>query len=116
VIISVRNAVSAFTKEIIKNYKTMPTDKLFKGTRPQGDGEIVMVAHDKKGNRLELKNSIRDSGYYWVKVNENDDWEIASWDGCQACWFYNGERSDCDISIKFIEINETRIKNPDELT
>lgn len=59
----------------------------------------------------------RKSGYYWVRKNASDGfmWEIAYWDQKEHCWFYEGERSDCDSSIKFEFVNEIRIKDPDEL-
>ena len=35
---------------------------------------------------------VREPGYYWVKPVENDNWEVAEWDG--AGWWRTGSEMD----------------------
>ena len=57
----------------------------------------------------------RQTGYYWVIDPKTDfdpingPWSIAFWSKEELCWFYEGERSSCDKSIVFSEIDENRI-------
>jgi hypothetical protein len=51
----------------------------------------------------------RESGYYWVKRNEQLGWEVAEWDSHIECWSrFNVD--DLFYDFEFIEINETRIE------
>ena len=51
----------------------------------------------------------RKTGYYWVK--EYDKWRVEFFSNAKNCWLVSGNRYD-DEDLE--EINETRIKNPDE--
>lgn len=54
----------------------------------------------------------RETGYYWVKNGAS--WEVAHYIGNEK-WRLNGNRAaDSHSSDIFSEINETRIKNPNE--
>ena len=51
----------------------------------------------------------RKTGYYWVK--ECDKWHVEFFSNAKKCWLISGNRYD-DEDLE--EINEIRIKNPDE--
>lgn len=70
-----------------------------------------------------MSDTKRQSGYYWVKRKENaygsGEWEVLSWKDniplfkdLRGAWIAEGmpKLTDCHM----IEINETRILNPDE--
>ena len=54
---------------------------------------------------------MRETGYYWVKRYANTKWETAKWTG--NYWYVTGSGKQ-GLDATFIEINETRIKNPAE--
>lgn len=59
----------------------------------------------------------REPGYYWVKLNApySEGWYIGEWHNggwFSFTWDMNNTFDEGDPEI--IEINETRIKNPDE--
>jgi len=55
---------------------------------------------------------MREEGYYWVKTCMFNDWCAAWYSNSNNLWNYCGEVVD---DTYFMEINETRIKNPDEV-
>lgn len=54
---------------------------------------------------------MREDGYYWVKINDTDDWEVALFSS-QRWWIINNY--DWETDSHFDKINEERIKSPDE--
>ncbi len=48
----------------------------------------------------------RKEGYYWVKSDENTDWQIAEWSGT---FFYPTATEIGYMPAEFIEIDETPI-------
>jgi len=57
---------------------------------------------------LKINNMEREDGYYWVKIS--DTWYIIRYDG--ASWYDGMENLYNEKDLK--EINEKRIRNPDE--
>lgn len=55
---------------------------------------------------------MRNTGWYWVKLEKEGEWVLASWDGFSEVWWVG---MDCYDSRAFAEINEQRILNPDEI-
>jgi len=55
---------------------------------------------------------MREEGYYWVKTCMFNDWCATWYSNSNNLWNYCGEVVD---DTYFMEINETRIKNPDEV-
>ena len=49
----------------------------------------------------------RETGYYWVKYYERDDWTISYYSGFYDCW---DNRGDCVSDNYFEEIDEKRIE------
>ena len=66
-----------------------------------------------------MKNN-REPGFYWVKFNGWPEWQIAEWvKGSKDAvyeYFWNSSSlvTNLNTDYSFSEINETRIKNPDE--
>lgn len=57
-------------------------------------------------------NKKREAGYYWVKFD--GEWDIAYYLPSYDIWLSVGNDTDYK-ERQFEEINETRIKNPDEV-
>lgn len=64
------------------------------------------------------KDKAREAGWYWVKTEahwepKGYEWNIWEWQSHRNDWSYIGE--DMPNYPEILEINETRIPNPDEL-
>jgi hypothetical protein len=57
---------------------------------------------------------MRESGYYWVKVDKGSKWESAEYSREDYLWFITGSPIGYHNDY-FFEISETRIKSPEEL-
>lgn len=63
---------------------------------------------DKGGGIME-----RESGYYRVKLKDSGVWEVAYWVYPSHLWYLAG-RFDFFVDEEFEQIDENRIKMPDE--
>jgi hypothetical protein len=54
----------------------------------------------------------RENGFYWVKQSSNDAWEVMRWDKGSLLWSDTFKRKMGEYMLH--QINEERIKNPDE--
>lgn len=60
---------------------------------------------------------MRETGYYWVKININIDWMTAYWDTEEKTWSFKRDGIEKFTEFHFSDfqyVGETRILNPDE--
>lgn len=58
---------------------------------------------------------IREQGYYWIKIEENDNWEIALWVNKMSGCFFRVYWQDYPLNNNEIfKINENKIENYSE--
>jgi hypothetical protein len=57
--------------------------------------------------------SDRTEGFYWVKVQKDFDWEVASWNELERRWYFCGEGDENSAPESEVVVVGPRIREPD---